>query len=636
MTDRHPLLLKQLERVTAGDTVDLPRLLSLISDAYFDHERELKRADRAHRIMSDELEEANRSLREAMCEDVQNKRFSQSLDHMPQGLALYDRSGLLIYANKQFIAHYCLPSDFNPLAKPLDEILRRSKALSGAGEQEHVRLIQECLSLPIVRSSVIEQRWPDGRTIAISRDPIEGGGYLDTQTDVSESHRARQQIAHLANYDVLTNIPNRRLFQQRLEESAEAASAGELVGILCIDLDRFKAVNDTLGHAVGDDLLLAVTRRLRNRLRKTDMIARLGGDEFAVILRDLQSKDQASKLASRLITSLSSPFSIKGYRISIGASIGIDFLEEGRSSAEAALRNADLALYESKNNGRNSHHLFQPNMHDRLTEKHRLEQELREALVKDEFTVHYQPQFDAKTGRLKGFEALVRWHSRTGKLIPPDVFIPLSEEIGLINELGEWVMRRACQDAAQWPEPVTIAVNVSPVQFHGGRLTQIVRDILKETGLDPCRLEIEVTESVTIADISSTRHVLDELRELGISISLDDFGTGYSSLSQLRNFPFSKIKIDRGFINDLGKTDDSLAIIRAVASLCGALGLVSVAEGVETDEQLQILKDEHCDIIQGYLTGRPMNLEATLALLADHFSEQNEGPRAKGQAQHAR
>jgi len=613
MTAEHPLLGRQLARASAEGRIDTARLAALVSDAYHEHDRELRRADRANAAMAEELEAANRGLRDSMREEVQNRRFAAALNHMPQGLALYDRSGLLLFCNEPFKAHYRLPADFNPIAKPLDEILGRSAALLGAGAVEQRRLINACLSLPVDASSAIEQVWPDGRTFTVSRNPIDSGGYIDTQTDITESRRAMAQIAHMANYDALTDLPNRRLFRDRLVETIQVAERGELSAVMCLDLDRFKTVNDTLGHGVGDALLVAVTARLKRKMRGVDTVARLGGDEFAIIVRRLKEKDQAVLLAERVIASLSEPFRIDGHRIAVGASIGIEFITRETTGPDDVIRNADLALYDAKTAGRGVASVFRQELHECLAHRRQLEIELREGLAGGEFELWYQPQFVTRTRGLCGFEALVRWRSPRRGLVAPSEFIPLCEEVGLINELGAFVLRRACRDAVKWPKGLSVAVNLSPVQFRWGHLVSTVREILAETGLESSRLDLEVTEGVMISDVANALDVLNGLRALGVTISLDDFGTGYSSLGYIRHFPFNKIKIDKSFIADLGRSNDSLAIIRAVTGLCSSLGITSIAEGVETQAQYDLLSAERCDQVQGYLTGRPVPFADTFA-----------------------
>jgi len=616
-TSRHPLLDRQVAQAASNSGMDLIKLMGLVSEAYHQRDCELRRADRVNTVMAEELEATNAGLRESMREEVQNRRFSTALNHMPQGLALFDRGGLLLFCNGPFKAHYRLPDNFNPIAKPLDEILTHSLTLSGAGEAERQRLINECLALSTQRSSAIEQQWPDGRTFTISRNPIDGGGYVDTQADVTESRRAMAQIAHMANYDALTDLPNRSLFRRQLEEAVHCAGHGELSALLCLDLDRFKAINDTLGHSIGDDLLISVATRLKSEIRALDTVARLGGDEFACIARRLKKKDQAEKLAQRIIAALSKPFHVDGHVVLIGASVGIDFITKGKNNPEELIRNADLALYDAKNNGRGMFSVYHSELHETLTHRRRLEAELREALANEEFELHYQPQYDLRNRTLYGFEALVRWSSPRRGLVPPNEFIAICEESGLINELSKWVLRRACRDAMTWPQPVSVAVNLSPTEFRNKQLVSTVREILSETGLAPARLDIEITEGVMISDVANTLSVMSGLRTLGVSISLDDFGTGYSSLSYIRQFPVNKIKIDKCFISDLEESNYSLAIIRAVSGLCSSLGITSAAEGVETKAQYDILDAERCDIVQGYLTGRPIPLAETFSLFEE-------------------
>ena len=422
--------------------------------------------------------------------------------------------------------------------------------------------------------------------------------------DTTEQRRSEARIAHMARHDALTGLPNRLLFHDRLNR-ALTRSAESPVAVLCVDLDRFKTVNDTLGHPVGDELLKLVARRLEGCIREGDTVARLGGDEFAIIQHRLETTDAAGLLAERVVEALAAPFEVQGHQVVCGASLGIAIAPADGKLAEELLKKADMALYRAKAEGRGAFHYFEREMDERMQARRLLELDLRRALVNGEFELYYQPLLNLAENRISGCEALLRWRHPTRGLVLPGEFIPLAEEIGLITPLGEWVMRRACEEAVTWPVEMKVAVNLSPVQFRSRNLVQIVVSALANSGLSADRLEVEITESVLLQDNAANIKVLHELRDLGVRIAMDDFGTGYSSLSYLRSFPFDKIKIDRSFVSDLTNHGDALAIVKAVASLGASLGMVTTAEGVETAAQFDRLRLEGCTEVQGYLVSEP-------------------------------
>jgi diguanylate cyclase (GGDEF)-like protein/PAS domain S-box-containing protein len=427
-------------------------------------------------------------------------------------------------------------------------------------------------------------------------------GYLVAVVDITERRKAEARIAYMAHHDGLTNLPNRELYQERLREALERGESGsERVAVLCIDLDLFKNVNDSFGHPMGDRLLRSVADRLRSQVRGSNLVARLGGDEFAVILASDVSPNEASDYASRLIKILSASYDIDGIELVIGASIGIALSPGDGETSEELLRNADMALYRAKSDGGGVHRFFEREM-DRQAQKRRdMELDLRRAFANGEFELHYQPLVDIAADRISGFESLLRWrHPEKGMISPAD-FIPVAEDIGLIVALGEWVLREACTEAARWPTDIKVAVNLSPVQFRSRNLVQVVVSALAHSGLSPKRLELEITESLFLAETEANLAILHQLRELGVSISMDDFGTGYSSLSYLRSFPFDKIKIDRSFVKDLAERPDCAAIVRAISGLGRSLNITTTAEGVETVDQLDRLRAEGCNEVQGFL-----------------------------------
>jgi diguanylate cyclase (GGDEF)-like protein/PAS domain S-box-containing protein len=431
---------------------------------------------------------------------------------------------------------------------------------------------------------------------------------LSLSEDVTDRTRAERQVAHMARHDTLTDLPNRAAFNEHLAAAVERGTAsGDPFALVCIDLDRFKEVNDVFGHSVGDALLCDVGRRMQKAVDGA-FLARLGGDEFTLIVTEGKQPASAESMAERLLATVASEIDIGAQHLRIGMSIGVAVFPTDGKEASTLLANADAALYRAKAEGRGSIRFFAAEMDKRLRERRALQHELRSAMDRRELVLHYQPQA-AIGGEILGFEALVRWHHPTRGPIPPNVFVPLAEESGLIVELGEWILREACREAAAWPRPLQIAVNLSPIQFRHGDLPSLVHSLLLETGLAPHRLELEVTEGVLIGDFSRALSVLRRLKALGVRIAMDDFGTGYSSLSYLQAFPFDKIKIDRTFIANLVSNENSAAIVRAVIGLGRGLSLPVVAEGVETSEQLAFLAREACDEVQGYLVGRPSPIE---------------------------
>jgi diguanylate cyclase (GGDEF)-like protein len=444
------------------------------------------------------------------------------------------------------------------------------------------------------------------RSIRVVDQPMKGGGWVATFEDITEWQQAQEQIAHMARHDALTNLPNRTLFRDQLEKALRLAKRSDQLAVLCLDLDHFKEINDSLGHPVGDTLLKEVARRLGECITEDDTVARLGGDEFAIVqfCRDCDPSAVAL-LASHIVETISVPYNIGGHQLVVGVSIGISLAPEDGKNPDELLKKADLALYRAKADGRGTYRFFETGMDARAQARRLLELDLRAALPRDEFEVYYQPIRDVARDRVVAFEALVRWNHPLRGMIAPVNFIPLAEETGLIVPLGDWVLRRACADAVGWSRDVDVAVNLSPVQFKNPNLVSSVKAALQASGLPAHRLELEITESVLLQNSEATLAVLHELRAFGVRISLDDFGTGYSSLSYLRSFPFDKIKIDRSFISELAIRDDSMAIVRAVTGLGKSLGIVTTAEGVETEAQLDLLRLEGCTQVQGYLFSAP-------------------------------
>ncbi|WP_246215985.1 putative bifunctional diguanylate cyclase/phosphodiesterase [Microvirga makkahensis] len=440
---------------------------------------------------------------------------------------------------------------------------------------------------------------------------------LTAAIDVTERRQAEARVAYMAHHDALTELPNRILFRERLEAAlADLPRHGGELGLLCLDLDNLKLVNDTLGHPAGDEFLREAASRLRHCLPAGDLVARLGGDEFAILHFNMEGIQDTLALAARVVEAFNRPFAIQRQQIVSGASVGIATAPANGTTTDVLLRNADMALYCAKAGGGRTYRLFDVEMDNRLQAKQVMEQDLRQAFVEGQLDLHYQPIISLLEGRITGCEALLRWRHPVHGHIPPAEFVPLAEDIGLIEPIGEWVLHRACREAATWPEGIRVAINLSPAQFNSGKLVDCVSSALSCSALDPGRLELEITESVLLLKNEATMTALHRLRDLGVQIAMDDFGTGYSSLSYLRSFPFDKIKIDRSFVHELGENKQSTAIIRAITGLGKSLESTTVAEGIETIEQLEHLRADGCDEVQGFLLSRPVPAAELKQLLA--------------------
>ena len=441
-------------------------------------------------------------------------------------------------------------------------------------------------------------------------------GWVDVARDITQRRAADARIAHMARHDSLTDLPNRVEFDEHLAQALSRSGGRRRLAVLCLDLDRFKAVNDTLGHAAGDALLVQVTKRLlANVPADRSLVARIGGDEFVMFVAGA-GPEEASVLAADLIDSVGATYEVDGQAVNIGLSVGIALAPRDGKDPQGLVRTADMALYRAKAEGRGTFRFFDPEMGIRFQERRKMEMDLRAALVEGQFQLHFQPLVEVESGRIVAAEALVRWRVGNGRLIPPDEFIPLAEEIGLIVPLGQWILQHACRVAATWPEHVRLAVNLSPVQFRHPGLVSVITSALFNAGLSPDRLELEITEGVLMQNDLATVNMLHQLKALGVRIALDDFGTGYSSLSYLRSFPFDKIKIDRSFVADMESRADAAAIVRAVANLGTSLGMTTTAEGIETQAQLDRLRAEGCTQVQGFLLSRPLDALKFRALLS--------------------
>ncbi|MDN4986616.1 EAL domain-containing protein [Bradyrhizobium arachidis] len=530
---------------------------------------------------------------------LEKQRLDTAMNTMTQGLLMFDQDERLIVCNRRYIDMYRLSTAVvKPGAHFRDVIQHRADTGSFDGDVDsYCDAILD--SVGRIQSNIVETS--DGRLIEIKNQPGAAGGWLATHDDVTERIRADERIAHMAHYDALTDLPNRVLMRGHLERRVAELGHGKPFAILYIDVDEFKGVNDSLGHEVGDELLRQVASRLRACVSGNDLVARLGGDEFAIVKAGTCDQAELSVLAERILASLRTPVDCKGQDITTDASIGIAIAPDHGDNLEDLLKRADLAMYAAKTEGRGTFRIFVSEYDARARQRRQLELDLRQALARGEFEVHYQPLVDLSANIVSGCEALLRWrHPERGMVSPAD-FIPVAEDTGLIGEIGEWVLKQACTEAASWPGDIHIAVNVSPVQFRSKTLALKVASALAESGLAPGRLELEITETVLIRDDEEALTILQQLRELGVRIALDDFGTGYSSLSYLHRFPFDKIKIDRSFISDIGEPADSSPIVQAVVHMAAARHMATTAEGVETEAQREVLRRLGCSQMQGWL-----------------------------------
>lgn len=554
---------------------------------------------------------------------LQQEYFSKVIEHMKLGMCLFDHGSRLAVTNQRLRTLLKLADDEVLPGLHMSEfhkrLLRNLGPLVGGQTRVEALAALSKSAVPATLNLVFES----GQVLQVVHSPIaraagqpdsfaadssaadqgSAGGFMQTMEDVTERRKAEARASHMASHDVLTDLPNRRLLKQHIDVSLNDSQSD--CAVLCVDLDRFKSVNDTLGHAGGDVLLVEVAKRLRQCVRSSDTVGRLGGDEFVVVNANAQSLEHVSQMAERIVNAIAKPFDIQGHSVIIGASVGIAIAPRDGDSPDRLIKRADMALFEAKRDGRSCFRFFDPSLEERARERQTLENDLRVAVSEGQFELHYQPYFAARQRKLIGFEALLRWNHPTRGRVSPLEFIPVAEELGLITRLGEWVLQEACRTAATWPADVMISVNVSARQFVNHDLYGSVGRALAQSGLAASRLEVEITESALMENIVEIESVLDSLRRKGVGLSMDDFGTGYSSLAYLRRFNFSKVKIDRSFISGLATESQAIAIVRAIIALCRNLNIVVTAEGVETELQADILRLENCDYLQGYLLGRP-------------------------------
>jgi diguanylate cyclase (GGDEF)-like protein len=561
-------------------------------------------------------ENATELLERKMQLEQVNVQLDLALNNMTHGLCMFDSERRLIICNDRYAAMYGIPPE---LAKPgvqlfsILQYLVDEKIFAESADETFAAM----KTIPAGGNVRFIKSFSDGRLVSISHQGTADGGWVAIHEDITERQKAEAHIVHLARHDHLTDLPNRVFFREELDKSLRRLRSGEKFAVLCLDLDRFKGVNDSLGHSIGDKLLNAVANRLVNCVSENDFVARLGGDEFAIIQANLNRPEESGTLAGRIIERLAAPYEIEGQQLDIGASIGLAIAPTDGTNADQLLKNADLAMYRAKADGRGSYCFFEAEMDARIQARRALELDLRNALVAGQLQLYYQPLVNAQTGEVRCFEALLRWfHPRLGA-VPPSEFVPLAEESGLIGPLGQWVLRSACAEAAKWPKQFRVAVNLSPIQFKNSNLAKVILGSLAASGLPASQLELEITESLLLDDDSRTIAVLHELHALGVRIVMDDFGTGFSSLNYLRSFPFDKIKIDKSFVHDMSKGGDSVAIVKAIIDLARALHIDVVAEGVETEDQLRRLVAEGCSDMQGYYFSKPAPIESFAKILQE-------------------
>jgi diguanylate cyclase (GGDEF)-like protein len=549
---------------------------------------------------------------------LEKLRLDTAVNNMTQGLMMYDASERLIICNQRYIEMYGLSRDvIKPGLSFREIIVYRKQTGSFMGDvDDFCSTVVRNVKLRKGTHNIVATA--DGRWIQVVNQPLSDGGWVTTHEDVTERRRSEERIAHLAHYDALTDLPNRALFHEQLRRELASLAPDRQLAVLYIDIDEFKSVNDSLGHLIGDALLKSVALSLGRCIGGADFVARLGGDEFAIVQTAIRAPDEVISLVTRVFNAIRQPYECLGHQVTTDASIGIALAPEHGADLDQILKNADLAMYAAKSAGRRTYRFFEPDMDAQVKARRILEMDLRQAISDGALEVYYQPCVSLKDDRITGCEALVRWRHGERGLISPAEFIPIAEETGLINALGEWVLAAACAEAATWPDDIRIAVNVSPVQFRSGTLALKIVAALAASGLPASRLELEITEAVLIRDDEAALEILHQLRATGVRIALDDFGTGYSSLSYLQRFPFDKIKIDRCFVNDLAEPDGSSFIVQAVVNIAAARRMTTTAEGVETAQQQQLLRALGCAEMQGYLFSPARPAAAIRQLLLSH------------------
>jgi diguanylate cyclase (GGDEF)-like protein len=542
-----------------------------------------------------------------------NSWFDIALNNMVRGLSMFDAQQRLIVCNKSYREMYALPEELTRPGTPLAEIVRyHVKRETGRDGVEEIAKQAKWLAGHVAKLGKGQpfshiQNLTDGRKFLVTYQPLTDGGWVDIQEDITEKRRAEEKIEWLARHDALTGVANRFHFRETFENALSHLNKGTSLALHWLDLDCFKEVNDTLGHPIGDALLKAVAQRLRGSVRKSDFLARLGGDEFAIIQAGGRKVDQCERLARRVLHDISKPYHILGNTIAISASIGIVRAPENGKSADELLKNADVALYSVKSAGRRSFELFRNSSRGkRINCQRRLESDMQGALAREQFELHYQPAVNLGTRHVVGCEALLRWRHPVNGLMRPVDFLPIAERSGAILDIGRWVLNQACADAAQWTDAIRVCVNVSPLQLDSAGFVSDVRRALASSKLDPARLQLEIGEALFDRRTAGMLEKLQELRKLGVNIALDDFGKASGSLGNLRAFPFDEVKIERTIIRDAPLREDSAAMVQSVALLAQALSMRSLAEGVETVEELAAAVRAGCKKVQGFYFTRPV------------------------------
>lgn len=545
---------------------------------------------------------------------LEKQRLDTAVNNMTHGLLLFDAQQRLVMCNDRYIEMFEVSRDVVKPGCTLRQLIQHRKdngTFHGDVEQYCVAFVENLREGTTTRATITGAA---GRIVQLLYHPLPDGGWVTTLEDITDRRRSEERIAHMAHYDPLTELPNRLLFRERLAQALQQIDRDAQIAVLYVDIDGFKTVNDSLGHSVGDELLKGIAARLSHCVGDNGLVARLGGDEFAIIQTNVKIRTDVTDLVERLYQSIRDPYDCLGHQLMTDASIGIALASSADSDLEQLVKNADLAMYDAKASGRRTHRFFDPALEARAKSRHLLELDLRQAVADRGFEIHYQPIVDLRSNEVAGCEALLRWRHAERGFVSPAEFIPIAEDIGVIDEIGEWVLNAACAEAASWPSTVNIAVNVSPTQFRSRTLPLKVAAALARSGLSPDRLELEVTEAVLIRDHEAASETLAQLRALGVSIALDDFGTGYSSLSYLHRFHFDKIKIDRSFISELSE-DKSRSILRAALGIAAAQNMVTTAEGVETEEQRRLLLDLGCTQMQGWLFSKARPASEVRALL---------------------
>jgi diguanylate cyclase (GGDEF)-like protein len=626
----HKLLARQLDKARLPEGgVDLARFTELVALAYEEAEHDRERTDRSMTLMVEELEAFQKGLelkirqRTAELRDsrralkLQNKRMALALDSTGYAISIFDGARRLVYCNSAFLDLYHLPKRLGKPGTPFVDIVRgRIEANSHVGDDAEAYYVERTQGVDRNQVWVDVHRLNSGEMVSVNHQPLPDGGWVATHKDITEFARLQEELAHRAYHDALTGLPNRHMLQQRLAECVQQADGLGSFALLLVDLDGFKSINDTLGHAAGDAVLREVARRLEVTAGITCMAARMGGDEFAVVMDVGAVARDAHRLAVALTDVGRVPFIVDGQEADIAFSVGVAVAPGDGTTPDELLKNADLALYAAKGERRGSYRFFEPAMDKALRDRRRLERDLAAALERGEFELFYQPILNLRRQAFSGFEALLRWRHPEDGLISPAQFVPVAEETGLIVPIGEWVLRQAIAEAATWPAGLRVAINVSSVQFQRGNVVATIMNALGASSLSPERVEIEITESVFFENSADNLDALRQLHALGLKIALDDFGTGFSALSYLLKYPFDKIKIDGGFVRAIDNAAGAQTIVRAIAEIGHGMGIVTTAEGVETAAPLRNIHAAGYTEAQGYLIARPLPVGLVHKLLA--------------------